>query len=113
MASRKSDIEVQSLVTDEALASQLSTGQQVRLVQVEDSPEVQIHSDQGSLIGVVVDLPHQETASDGHSCHQEPAEAAEGPRSRPHPCDLPRVPRSPSARYTLPACIHLLKCSAR
>ena len=60
MASRKSDIEVQSLVTDEALASQLRTGQQVRLVQVEDSPEVQIHSDQGSLIGVVVDIPIKE-----------------------------------------------------
>ena len=57
MASRKSDIEVQSLVTDEALASQLRTGQQVRLVQVEDSPEVQIYSNQGSLIGVVVDFP--------------------------------------------------------
>ena len=60
MASRKSDIEVHSLATDEELASQLRAGQQVRLVQVEDSPEVHIHSDQGSLIGVVVDSPVKE-----------------------------------------------------
>ncbi|CAK0780273.1 hypothetical protein CVIRNUC_004994 [Coccomyxa viridis] len=60
MASRKTDIEVQRLVADEALASQLRTGQQLRLVQVEDSPEVQIYSDQGSLIGVVVDSPIKE-----------------------------------------------------
>ena len=65
MASRKRDLEVQSLVTDEALASQLRTGQQVRLVQGEDSPEVQVHSDQGSLIGVVADSPVKEQLESG------------------------------------------------
>ena len=60
MASRKSDIEVRSLATDEELASQLRTGQQVRLVQVEDSTEVQVLSDKGSLIGVLLDLAVKE-----------------------------------------------------
>jgi len=55
MASRKTDIEVHKLVKDEVLAGQLCTGQPVSILQREDSPELQVLSAEGSLIGVIAD----------------------------------------------------------
>lgn len=55
MASRKTDIEVHKLVRDEVLAGQLCTGQPVSILQREDSPELQVLSTEGSLIGVIAD----------------------------------------------------------
>ena len=55
MASRKTDIEVQDLVRDEALAGQLRTGQAVSIVQ-RNSPELQVFTAEGSLIGVITKL---------------------------------------------------------
>ena len=111
MASRKSDIEVQSLVTDEALASQLRTGQQVRLVQVEDSPEVQIHSDQGSLIGVVVDCPIKEQLLTGTAVIRS---LRKQQKVLVHVLIRVTYPESNAAprQGTLPAS-YILKCSAR
>ena len=60
MALKKTDIEVQSLAEDEALASQLRTGQPVSLVQREDSPELQVLSAGGSLIGLISNIPQVE-----------------------------------------------------
>lgn len=54
MASKKTDIEVQNLARDEALAGQLRTGQPVSIVQ-RDSPELQVLSAEGSLIGVIAE----------------------------------------------------------
>ena len=59
MASRKTDIEVQDLARDEALAGQLRTGQPVSIVQ-RDSAELQVLSAEGSLIGVLADLPSKQ-----------------------------------------------------
>ena len=52
MASKKIDIEVQSLARDEALAGQLCTGQPVSILQ-RDSKELHVLSAEGSLIGVI------------------------------------------------------------
>ncbi len=59
MASRKTDIEVQDLARDEALAGQLRTGQPVTIVQ-RDSAELQVLSAEGSLIGVIADPPSKQ-----------------------------------------------------